>query len=409
METINRRCSGIDVHKDSLEVCVRILDEQGCLHKQTRPFATHTRDLLRLSDWLAAEGVTHVAMESTGVYWKPIFNILESRFTIILVNAQQVKKVPGRKTDVLDCEWLAQLMQHGLLRASFIPPRAIRDLRDLTRHRTQTIDEQARAVNRIQKILEDANIKLGSVVTDIMGVSGCQMLEALLDGQSTAEQMADLAKRRMRSKIPELQLALAGRMTEHHRFMIRLLMDHWTQLEALVVRMDVRIAELMKPYEEEVRRWDEIPGIDQRVAETVVAEVGPTMDPFPTDAHISSWAGVCPGNNESAGKRKSGKLPKGSRWLRRALNQAGWAASHTKDTYLAAKYKRLAPRRGKKRACMALAHTILVIGYHMSKQKTHYKDLGGNYFDQRDSKRLTKYFVKRLEQLGHKVSLDSAA
>lgn len=409
METIHRRCAGIDVHKDTLAVCVRILDEQSRLRKETRSFATHTRDLSSLSDWLAAEGVTHVAMESTGVYWKPVFNILESHFTIILVNAQQVKKVPGRKTDVLDCEWLAQLMQHGLLRASFIPPRAIRDLRDLTRQRTQTIDEQARAVNRIQKVLEDANIKLASVASDIMGVSGRQMLEALLEGQSTTEQMADMAKRRMRSKIPELRLALAGRMTEHHRFMIRLLLDHWTQLEALVGRLDARIAELMKPYEEEVRRWDEIPGIDQRVAETVVAEVGPTMEPFPTDNHIASWAGVCPGNSESAGKRKSGKLPKGSRWLRRALNQAAWAASHTRDTYLAAKYKRLAPRRGKKRACMALAHTILVIGYHMSKEKTHYKDLGGNYFDHRDSGRLTKYFVKRLEQLGHRVSLEPAA
>jgi len=346
-----------------------------------------------------------VAMESTGVYWKPVFNILEGRFAVMLVNAQHIKQVPGRKTDVKDCAWIAQLLQHGLLRASFVPPPPIRELRDLTRQRSQLVAEKATAANRVQKVLEDANIKLASVATDVLGVSGRDMLEAIIAGEDDAAKLADQARKRLRHKIPALQTALRGRVTEHHRFQLRLLLDHVTHLEELIGRLGARIEEVTAPFAEAVERLTTIPGVEQRAAETVIAEIGPNMEQFPTADHLASWAGMCPGNNESAGKRKSGRTTKGSRWLRQMLTQAAWAASHTKDTYLAAQYRRLAARRGKKRALVALGHTLLVIMYHLLKNRTTYQELGGDFLERLEPDRLTRQLVKRLEKLGHNVIL----
>jgi transposase len=405
MDILYRCCAGLDVHKDSVVACLRRLADDGQLHKQVRTFGTVTRDLLALADWLAAEGVTHVAMESTGVYWKPVFNILEGQVEVLLVNAQHIKQVPGRKTDVKDCEWIAQLLQHGLLRASFVPPQPIRELRELTRQRTQLVGERSAVANRIQKVLEDANVKLGSVASDVLGVSGRDMLEAIGGGEEDPEKLADLARRRLRAKIPELQLALQGRVTDHHRFLLRLLLEHVNHLEGLIAQLGARIEEVLVPFEGAAARLDTIPGIDRRAAEVLLAEVGADMGPFPTADHLASWAGMCPGNNESAGKRRTGKTSRGSRWLRTMLVQAAWAASHTKGTYLVAQYRRLAARRGKKRALVAVGHTILVIAYHLLKAGTTYQELGGDFFERLDPERLTRSLVRRLEKLGHKVTL----
>jgi transposase len=409
MDTVYPRCAGVDVHKKNVVVCVRCLSEGGRVTKQVRTFSTMTQSLLALADWLEEQGVTHVAMESTGVYWKPVYNLLDGRFEVVLVNAQYLKKVPGRKTDVKDCEWIAQLMQHGLLRGSFIPPRPIRELRDLTRQRTQLIRERATAVNRVQKVLEDANIKLAGVATDVCGVSAEQMREALIAGESDTAKIADLARGRMRSKIPQLQLALEGRMTEHHRFMLRMHLDHVHALEQLIGRMTERIEALMLPFAQEAELLDAIPGINATTAQAVIAEIGTNMAQFPHANQLASWAGLCPGNDESAGKRRSGKMVKGNRWLRPALVQAAWAAGRSKDSYLSALYRRLAKRRGAKRAVLAVAHALLVIIYHMLKTKTPYKDLGPDYYDRLNPDGLTKHLVKRLESLGHKVVLNPAA
>jgi transposase len=405
MDILYRCCAGLDVHKKTVVACVRRIDGAGPARQEIRTFGTMTCDLLALSDWLAEQGVEQVAMESTGVYWKPVFNILEGRFAVMLVNAQHIKQVPGRKTDVKDCAWIAQLLQHGLLRASFVPPAPIRELRDLTRQRAQLVAEKATAANRIQKVLEDANIKLASVATDVLGVSGRDMLEAIIAGEEDAEKLADKARKRLRNKIPALQTALRGRVTEHHRFQLRLLLDHVTHLEALIGRLGARIEEVIAPFAEAVERLTTIPGVEQRAAEVVIAEIGANMEQFPTADHLASWAGMCPGNNESAGKRKSGKTTKGSRWLRQMLAQAAWAASHTKDTYLAAQYRRLAARRGKKRALVALGHTLLVIMYHLLKDRTTYQELGGDFLERLEPDRLTRQLVQRLEKLGHDVTL----
>jgi transposase len=345
-------------------------------------------------------------MESTGVYWKPVFNILEGRLAVMLVNAQHIKQVPGRKTDVKDCAWIAQLLQHGLLRASFVPPPPLRELRDLTRQRAQLVAEKATAANRIQKVLEDANIKLASVATDVLGVSGRDMLAALIEGEDDVAKLADKARRRLRNKIPELQTALQGRVTAHHRFQLRILLDHVTHLEGLIARLGLRIEEVIAPFAEAAERLTTIPGVEQRTAETVIAEIGTDMNQFPTADHLASWAGMCPGNNESAGKRKSGRTTKGSRWLRQVLTQAAWAASHTKDTYLSAQFRRLAARRGKKRALVALGHTLLVIVYHLLKHGVTYRELGGDFLERLEPERLTRQLVQRLEKLGHKVTLE---
>jgi transposase len=406
MDTLYPRCAGIDVHKNNVVICVRCCDRPGKVYEEIRTFSTMTRDLLALADWLAEHSVTHVAMESTGVYWKPVFNLLEGGVHVILVNAEHIKQVPGRKTDVKDCQWIAQLLQHGLLKASFIPPEPIRELRDLTRQRTQLIQERSAAANRIQKVLEDANIKLASVATDVLGVSGRDMLEALIAGETDPEKLAELARKRLREKIPALQLALQGRVTDHHRFLLRMHLDHVTHLEELIGRLSARIEESMAPFAEAVERLQTIPGVSQRVAETVAAEIGMNMEQFPSADHLASWAGMCSGNNESAGKRRSGRTVKGNRWLKRILVQAAWAASHTKGTYLAAQYRRLAKRRGRKRALVAVGHTLLVIIYHVLKRGTTYAELGVDFLDRLEPERLTRQLVKRLEALGHKVTLE---
>ena len=325
---------------------------------------------------------------------------------MILVNAEHIKQVPGRKTDVKDCQWIAQLLQHGLLKASFVPPAPIRELRDLTRQRTQLIQERSAAANRIQKVLEDANIKLASVASDVLGVSGRDMLQALIAGETDPEELADRARKRLREKIPALRLALQGRVTDHHRFLLRMHLDHVTHLEELIGRLGARIEEALAPFAGAEQRLQTIPGVSQRVAETVLAEVGPRMEQFPSADHLASWAGMCPGNNESAGKRKSGRITKGNRWLKRILVQAAWAASHTKGTYLAAQYRRLAKRRGCKRALVAVGHTLLVIMYHVLKRGTTYAELGPDFLERLEPARLTRQLVKRLEALGHKVTLE---
>jgi transposase len=358
-DILYRCCAGLDVHKKTVVACVRCLDQAGRVHQEVRTFGTMTADLLALADWPAERGVTHAAMGSTGVFWKPVFNLLEGPVDVILVNAQHVKQVPGRKTDVKDSQWLADLLQHGLLKASFVPPAPIRQLRDLTRQRARLVADKATVANRIHKVPGDANIKLGSVATDVLGVSGRDMIEALSAGQTDPAQLADKARGRLRAKIPALQAALCGRATDHRRFQLRLLMDQLGHLGALIGRLVSRIEEVMAPFVEAAQRLTTIPGVEQRTAEVVVAEIGTNMEQFPTAAHLASWAGMCPGNNESAGKRRRGRTTKGSRWLRQVLTQAAWAASHTKDTYLASQYRRLAARPGQKRALVALGHTLL--------------------------------------------------
>jgi len=406
MENLFLCCAGLDLHKESVEACVRRMEPNGRLHQQTRRWGTMTQDILMMADWLAAQGVTHVAMESTGVYWKPIYNILESRFTVLLVNARHLKQVPGRKSDIRDCQWIAQLLQHGLLKGSFIPPLPQRELRDLTRHRTQLVEEKTRTSNRIEKVLEDANIKLGSVASEVLGVSGRAMIRALIEGEKDPGQMADLAQRQLRGKIPDLKKALEGHLTEHHRFLLRLLWKQLTQQEALIAELEAKIEEVTVPFADEIERLDAVPGIDRRVAEVVLAEVGADMNPFPTHRHVAAWAGMSPGNEESAGKRQKRRITPGNRWLKRTLVQAAWAASHTKNSYLASQYRRLVGRRGKKRALIAVGHSILVILYYLLKEGTQYADLGADFFDRLEPQRLTRYYVKRLERLGHKVTLE---
>jgi transposase len=409
MENIFLCCAGLDLHKESVEACVRRMEPNGQLHQQTRRWGTMTQDILNMADWMAAQGVTHVAMESTGVYWKPIYNILENRFTVLLVNARHLKQVPGRKSDIRDCQWIAQLLQHGLLKGSFIPPLPQRELRDLTRHRTQLVEEKTRTSNRIEKVLEDANIKLGSVASEVLGVSGRAMIQALIEGEKDPAQMADLAQRQLRGKIPDLKKALEGHLTEHHRFLLRLLWKQLTQQEALIAELEAQIEEVTDPFADEIERLDAVPGIDRRVAEVVLAEVGADMSPFPTHRHVAAWAGMSPGNEESAGKRQKRRITPGNRWLKRTLVQAAWAASHTKNSYLASQYRRLVGRRGKKRALIAVGHSILVILYYLLKDGTQYADLGADFFDRLEPQRLIRYYVKRLERLGHKVTLQQCA
>jgi transposase len=374
MDIVHDRCAGLDVHKKTVVACIRCTGPDGAVTAEVRTFGTMTAELLALSDWLDARGVRHVAMESTGVYWKPIFNLLEGRFAVILVNAGRLKQVPGRKTDVKDAEWIAQLLQHGLLSPSFIPPPAIRELRELTRQRTEMVRDRAAVANRIQKVLEDANIKLGDVASDVLGVSGRAMIRAIIDGQEDPERLAELAKRSLRGKIPELKRALRGRVTDHHRFLLRMLLDQIESLEGLIARFDARIDEAMEPYGEAAGRLRGIPGVGQRAAEVILAEVGPDMSAFPTAGHLSSWAGLCPGNNESAGKRRTGKTTKGSQWLRTTMVQVAWAAVRSKETVFGACYRRWAPRLGRKKALVAVAHKVLVVIWHLLKAGTEYRE-----------------------------------
>ncbi len=404
MQTLHERCCGLDVHKKTVVACV--ITPEG---RETRTFGTMTVDLLALADWLIGKAVTHVAMESTGVYWKPIHNLLEGTgLELLVVNAQHIKAVPGRKTDVRDAEWIAELLQHGLLRASFIPDRPQRELRELVRYRTQVIREHARGVQRIQKLLEGANIKLSSVATDILGVSGRAMLTALAAGEADPATLAEMAKGRMRSKRPELQAALRGLVGEHQRMLLRMELEHLGFLEAQIAKLDQEVAARMDPFQKELEALDAIPGCARRSAESFLAEVGADMSRFPTHRHLASWARICPGTNESAGKRGSGSTGHGNPWLRGTLVEMAHGTTRSRN-YLGAQYHRLAARRGKKRAAVAVAHSILVIAYHVLRDGTPYRELGRNYFDERDRTAVTQHAVKRLERLGFKVTLEPAA
>jgi transposase len=409
MDVTYPRCCGLDVHKREVVACVVATAPDGTPHKAVRACGTMTPDILALADWLAAQEVSHVAMESTGVDWKPLWNLLEDRFTLLLVNARHVKAVPGRKTDIRDCEWLADLLRHGLLTGSFVPDRPQRELRELTRYRTSLVRERTAEANRLQKTLEGANIKLASVATDILGKSGREMLAALVGGETDGAALAQLAHGRLREKLPQLEQALVGCFGPHQRFLVAQQLALIDFLDETIARVSGEIAERVRPDEEAIARLDTIPGVGRSVAETLVAEIGTDLTRFPTAKHLASWAGLCPGNHESAGKRRSGKTRKGSPWLRACLVQAAHAAARTKGTYLAAQYRRLAARRGRARAAVAVAHSILIIVYHVLTEGTVYRDLGGNYFDERDRQAVERRLVHRLESLGYTVSLQPAA
>jgi transposase len=440
VEEIHARCAGLDVHKKSVVACRTKPAAGGEKVRETKGFGTTTVELLELVDWLHEWGCSHVAMESTGDYWKPIYNLLEGEFKVLLVNAQHVKYVPGRKTDVSDAEWLTDLLQHGLLRGSFIPPVPQRDLRDLTRYRTALVEERAREANRVQKLLEGANIKLASVATDVLGVSGRAMLGALVAGDKEPEAMAELAKGRMRNKLPELKKALTGRVRAHHRFMLAQYLSHIDFLDEQIGLVNQQISQQMEAMSQSGREQEgsedgqsgagepsdrgtssqpkaplsaavavellmTIPGVDRRTAEVIAAELGTDMSRFPSGGHAVAWSGLAPGNNESAGKHYSGSIRPGNQALRKALVQAAWAASRTKDTYLSAQYHRLAGRRGKKRAIVAVAHSILVIVYHMLSRHEPYHELGANYFDERKKESIVNRLMRRIQRLGYAVSL----
>lgn len=405
MEIVYPRCCGLDVHKETVVACVSIR-EGGKVQKEVQTFRTMTSDLLALHDWLMAHKVTHVAMESTGIYWKPVFNLLEGSFKVLLVNAAHVKAVPGRKTDVRDCEWIADLLAHGLLKGSFIPPQPIRDLRDLTRYRKSLSDERVREVNRLQKLLESANIKLSSVATDVMGISGRAMLEALVGGHTDPETLAELARGKLRKKLSLLREALQGRFRPHHRFLLEQILSHIDFLDEAIESVSKEVQDRIHPFLKEINLLTTMAGVKQRVAENVISEIGVDMSWFPTHRHLASWTGLCPGNNESAGKRKSGKTRKGDRWLKRFLLEAAWAVSRAEGTYLWALYHRLARRRGKKKAIVAVAHAIVVIAYHILKEKVPYYELGADHFDRLNITHIKHHFVKRLEGLGFKVTLE---
>jgi transposase len=373
VDIVHSSCAGLDVHKKSVVACVvRVVD--GELLQETRSFGTMTGEILALADWLAEREVGPVAMESTGIYWKPIFNLLEDRFEVMVVNAQHIKRAPGRKTDVKDAEWIAQLLQHGLLSPSFIPPPPIRELRDLTRQRTQLVRQRATAANRIQKVLEDANIKLASVASDVLGASGREMIRALIGGEEDPAELANLAKQKLREKIPALKEALHGRVTDHHRFLLRSLMDQVGHLDRQIDRFDERIDELTTPFAEATARLRTIPGVGAASAEAIVAEIGVDMDSFPTAGRLCSWAGLCPGNDQSAGKRRSGKTTKGNQWLRATLVQVAWAATHTKATGFRMMYSRWAKRMGRKKALIALGHKILVLIHRLLATGSDYRE-----------------------------------
>jgi transposase len=406
MEVVYTHCAGLDVHKKSVVATIVVAAPAGGWVKETRTFETFTADLLTLSDWLQAHTVTHVAMESTGEYWRPIYNILEGNFEVWLVNAQHMHQVPGRKTDVKDSEWLADLLRHGLVRASFVPPAPQRDLRDLTRHRSNFVRERTNLVNRVHKTLEGANIKLGAVATDLMGVSGRAMLAAVIEGHSDPATMAELAHGRLRNKREQLAKALAGRVKPHHRFILTELLCQIDSVDETLEHFDAQIAEQFHPFDQVVVHLDTISGIGADIAQALLAEIGTDMSRFGNARRLSAWAGVAPGNNESGGKRRSGKTRKGNRVVKSLLVQAAWAATRTKDTYLAALYHRLAGRRGKKKAIVAVAHALLVIIYHVIVRNEPYRELGGDYFDKQDPETTAKRLVKRIQKLGYQVTFE---
>lgn len=401
------RVCGMDVHKDLVVACVRILNtKDGTVQSTLKRFGTMTADLVELRQWLAEEAVTRVAMESTGVYWQPVFNVLEGHLEVWVVNAQHIKKVPGRKTDMKDAEWIAQLLQCGLLRPSFVPDRQQRELRDLTRQQTKLVQQRNAADNRIQKVLETANIKLGSVATDVMGVSGRKILEALIAGEKDVNKLADLAEKRLRQKIPQLQRALEGEITEHHRFLLRRLLDQYDFLEKEIQTVSERLGAVAPAsFRGAVQQLDEVAGVGERGARALLAETGTDMSRFPSHKHFASWAGQCPGNRESAGKRKSGKTPAANRHLDAVLTEMAHAAARKKDSYFKSQYHRLAGRRGKKRALGAIKHSLLVTVYFMLRDNKPYKDLGADYFDKINPQQQIRYHVRKLNELGHEVEL----
>ena len=440
MEILYERCAGLDVHKKNVKACFSGPGKDGQRTKETRTYLTMTENLLEMRDWLKAQGCTHIAMEATGVYWKPIYNLLEGDFEILVVNAHHIKAVPGRKTDVKDAEWIADLLSHGLLSASFIPSAPQRELRELTRYRTSLVEERAREVNRLQKTLEDTNLKLGDVVSDVLGKASRLILTAVVAGETDAARLASLALGRVHASQQDLERALTGKVTVHHRFMLGQHLALIEQLDEAIRRVTEEIGRRFTPpepppeqeplagsqdtplpdtseaalssdestplsWQEAVELIDQVTGISQRVAQGLLAEIGIKMEQFPSAKHLASWVGICPGNHESAGKRLSGKTRKGNPYARRLLIQAAHAAAHSKSTYLAAQYRRIAARRGSKRAAVAVGHSILVIVYHLLRDRSTYEDLGGNYFDEHDRQMVQKHLVRRLERMGYQVEL----
>jgi transposase len=412
MEVIVECCAGLDVGKDEVVGCVRLPSGTGRRRRsELGTFSTFTSGLEELAEWLAGHGVTEVVMEATGQYWKPVWYVLEERgFDLRLVNAKHVKMVPGRKTDLADAAWLAELLEHGLLRASFVPPAKIRELRDLTRYRKRLIQTHAAENQRVQKILEDAGIKLDSIAADVLGVSGRAMLRALIAGERAPDTLAELAKGKLRKKIPMLREALRGRFHQRHATMLRITLDHLEHLEEAIAVLDSEIDRVMIPFATARDRLDTITGVGKRAAECVIAEIGVDMTRFATSAHLASWAGVCPGNNITGGKRRSGAAISGNRWLGEILNQCALAASHTRDTYLSAQFWRLSRRIGRKKATVAVAHSILVICWHLLAKDGDYDDLGGDWFvRRRDNDKRRDHFVRQLQDLGYGVALTKVA
>ena len=409
MEVLHAHCAGLDVHKDSVVACVRHMADSK-VTTVVKTFKTTTQELMALSDWLSAEGATHIAMEATGVYWKPVWHILsDGEFELILANAAHVKNVPGRKTDVNDATWLADLMAHGLIRASFVPDEPTQQMRDLLRTRKQMVRERSSHVQRIQKTLEDANIKLDSVVTDILGLSGRRIIEALIAGQTMPQALASLAHRRIHASTDELEASLRGRVTAHHRFLLKLHLDQIDALDAAIASIDKEVDGQVEPFRAAIERLTTIPGISRLAAQVLVSEIGIDMSRFETAGHLISWAGLCPRNDESAGKRRSNRMKKGAPWLKTTLIQCAWAASRKKNSYLQAQYLRLRSRRGSKKAVCAVAASILTAAYHMLQNGTFYEDLGSNHFDQRAKGKQVLRLVNRLQNLGYTVEITPLA
>ena len=408
MEVLHRKCAGLDVHKDVVMACARIAEDSK-VEQEVRSFGTTTKGLLELSEWLVAAGCTHVVMEATGVYWKPVWHVLEGSFELLLANAQHVRNVPGRKSDVNDAMWLADLLAHGLIRGSFVPPAPVQEMRDLTRTRKQLVREMAQHTQRIQKTLEDANVKLSSVVSDVMGVTGRTILDALVDGESDPAKLAALAHPRIKASPKELVEALRGKVTTHHRFMLKLHLEQIDSLHKAVRDLEARMGDALAPFREQVERLTTIPGVSDVVAQVIASEVGLDMTRFPTSGHLISWAGLCPRLDESAGKRRSTRIRKGALWLKTTLVSAAWAAARKKDGYFRAQFLRLKSRRGPKKAIMAVAASMLTAVYHMLSRQTDYTDLGAQHFDRRDKTKIAKRLIKRLTDLGMTVEVKAAA